>query len=685
MSDQQPKTNSNLQVTEEVSEDSTTCGFQFGCGRYASKRYPIKSLQQFATSRWALCFLGILAFMQGFTVNGHTNSVLSTLQRRFALNSFQAGLLASCYDIMSAISILFVTYIGAHSFKPQWIGRGSLLIGLGCFFFAMPHFLAPEDEMRLNLDESNFCGNQTEISCSISSLKNYRYIFYASFLLIGLGASPIYSLGITYLDENVKQRYSSMYTGILYSMAIAGPGIGFLAGSAFLKLPADIKQWFISSSLKNDQNWIGAWWIGFLISGILSVVVSVPIFMLPKTLKNGKRHRASRAQEMQANKKALEISNNQDFGKSFKDVPHSIKVLMSNPVYVFVVLSYCSDGMFINGLATFGPKYIESIFDIKPSMAGVYFGCVSIVGGVFGQLLGGGFVSKFNLGVRKMLHILYIAPIISLMCVFVFLLSCQDAYFTGINTRYTSEASISLNAACNTNCSCLKSLYQPVCGSDNSTYISPCFAGCTTLLDEKYYNCSCVSDREKFVTSGACKSDRCSNNQVILFFSCMFLLIFTTFFNHASGIQVLLRCVSFNQRSFGLGLQWFLVRLLGSIPGPLIFGALFDLACQNWSSKCEEKGFCLLYNSKKLSLYAFIFTSVVKLVNMLCGISAFVLYKPVEEVEPRKDIGTTECTKTKSSNSVLPKHISVLFTKNLDKKSSENDFHSYSNKSFREA
>ena len=70
---------------------------------------------------------------------------------------------------------------------------------------------------------------------------------------------------------------------------------------------------------------------------------------------------------------------------------------------------------------------------------------------------------------------------------------------------------------------------------------------------------------------------------------------------------------------------------------------------------------------------------------MLCGISAFVLYKPVEEVEPRKDIGTTECTKTKSSNSVLPKHISVLFTKNLDKKSSENDFHSYSNKSFREA
>ena len=37
-------------------------------------------------------------------------------------------------------------------------------------------------------------------------------------LLVGVGASPIFSLGITYLDENVKQRYSSLYNGELNQM-----------------------------------------------------------------------------------------------------------------------------------------------------------------------------------------------------------------------------------------------------------------------------------------------------------------------------------------------------------------------------------------------------------------------------------------------------------------------------------
>ena len=38
-------------------------------------------------------------------------------------------------------------------------------------------------------------------------------MFYIAFLLMGIGASPLYSLGFTYFDENVKQRYSSVYTG----------------------------------------------------------------------------------------------------------------------------------------------------------------------------------------------------------------------------------------------------------------------------------------------------------------------------------------------------------------------------------------------------------------------------------------------------------------------------------------
>ncbi|EEC15358.1 organic anion transporter, putative, partial [Ixodes scapularis] len=36
----------------------------------------------------------------------------------------------------------------------------------------------------------------------------------------------------------------------------------------------------------------------------------------------------------------------------------------------------------------------------------------------------------------------------------------------------------SLKMKCNENCSCSEMLYSPICGADNVTYFSPCFAGC---------------------------------------------------------------------------------------------------------------------------------------------------------------------------------------------------------------
>ena len=42
---------------------------------------------------------------------------------------------------------------------------------------------------------------------------NYMWLFLIGQLLHGAGASPLYTLGVTFIDENVSKKMSSVYLG----------------------------------------------------------------------------------------------------------------------------------------------------------------------------------------------------------------------------------------------------------------------------------------------------------------------------------------------------------------------------------------------------------------------------------------------------------------------------------------
>lgn len=63
------------------------------------------------------------------------------------------------------------------------------------------------------------------------------------------------------------------------------------------------------------------------------------------------------------------------------------------------------------------------------------------------------------------------------------------------------------------------------------------------------------------------------------------------------------RCVHDNQRSFALGIQWIKVRILGTIPAPMIFGTLIDNTCILWQESCDDAGACLVYDNLYMSKY----------------------------------------------------------------------------------
>lgn len=146
----------------------------------------------------------------------------------------------------------------------------------------------------------------------------------------------------------------------------------------------------------------------------------------------------------------------------------------------------------------------------------------------------------------------------------------------------SDESAYHLEAECNRQCQCTPE-FHPVCAEfvDGSqlAYYSPCYAGCPeeyNPLRKEYLNCSCVPESTRGgwrrVKRGTCES-KCRG----LF---AFLILFAPFcfFTFAVGvalITVVLRTVDYDERSFALGIQWILVRVIGTIPAPVVFGWLF--------------------------------------------------------------------------------------------------------------
>ena len=96
------------------------------------------------------------------------------------------------------------------------------------------------------------------------------------------------------------------------------------------------------------------------------------------------------------------------------------------------------------------------------------------------------------------------------------------------------------------------------------------------------------------------------------------------------------RIVPSSQRSFALAFQSAISRALGSIPGPLLFGAVLDYSCLLRQTKCSKDGGCNLYSGGRMALYMALLCGTC---FILCGLStlgAWRIYKPPEVEESHR-------------------------------------------------
>jgi len=576
--------------TENVEKEVVIEDCSFGWFR-------LKNLNRFRTPKWFLVFISIAACLKGLCIGGLTNVVVTTIERRFGLSSSQSGLIISSYDIASLIIILPVSYLGgkASASKPRWIACGMILLSIGNLFFALPHFItAPYTPHGSDADEDfPLCGSaDDDVDCSeesgMSSLASYRFLFIFAQFLHGFGAAPLLTLGTTFLDQLVDPRSSSLYISAFQTWFIIGPAIGFILAGQLLSIHTDM---VVESNLTPESSlWVGAWWPGFLITFVLSLLCGLCIFCYPQHL----------------NPKKKTTTKSEALTSSIPDLLSAIWSLLRNPIHMLISLASGIDGLVITGLGAFLPKFMEQQFNLSSGTAAMLVGLIVVPAGGGGTFLSGWLIKKLNMSRHSIIMLCIMCQIINIPVMFSFFLSCSSSSYVGVNHQtpnITAQDShtfdLSFVSSCNVDCSCSTSKFDPVCGSDSLMYLSPCLAGCSESLNGNNFTaCACIAEGTGTAERTSCDS---SCGVMWLFVVIQFIGIFLTFFAAMPSIFVILRCVSEDEKSLALGLQSNIIRLVGSIPGPIVFGYILDRTCLLWDSSCDGSGSCLLYDKYQMA------------------------------------------------------------------------------------
>ena len=98
--------------------------------------------------------------------------------------------------------------------------------------------------------------------------------------------------------------------------------------------------------------WVGAWWLGFLLSGALAILTAIPMLAFPKYLPGTAEIRANRVSEAYAGGKdsvgagagAGAGGEDEKEVKGFGALWRSVKRLVTNPTFIFLNLAGASEG-----------------------------------------------------------------------------------------------------------------------------------------------------------------------------------------------------------------------------------------------------------------------------------------------------------------------------------------------------
>uniref|UniRef100_A0A8C4VLH1 Solute carrier organic anion transporter family member n=1 Tax=Gopherus evgoodei TaxID=1825980 RepID=A0A8C4VLH1_9SAUR len=377
-------------------------------------------------------------------------------------------------------------------------------------------------------------------------------------------------------------KYDQSIARILFALTVIGPGVAFMLGSAILRFYVDIDK--VSPEeiqlTNKDPRWVGAWWLGFLVAATLVALSAIPYFFFPKEMPK-------------------EVRTGMETGK-LKERKRTGKFCMGcvylQLLYLLVVLAQVNLSAMVAGLATFMGKFLERQFSLTASFANMIIGSVNIPGAIVGIVAGGAIMKKFQMTLKQCGGMCVIGMLLCVIFAFPLL-------FMGCPTSLIYPPPPLSNVGphsfeCNSKCNCLDKAYNPICGADGIEYISPCFAGSSSLLSfQNYTNCRCISTNgaEGSASPGTCGTN-CSHLLLpFVLLSCLAGILAST--SHTPSFMLILRSVQPEDKSFAIGIQFLLLRILAWMPGPVLYGSAIDTTCILWEKKCKKNAACRYYDN----------------------------------------------------------------------------------------
>ncbi|KAH8275691.1 hypothetical protein KR026_012669 [Drosophila bipectinata] len=669
-----PEKSTKSPETEPIPEDDskdTRCGFWICTGPF---------LQRFATEKMYVVLYGFAGCVLAMTF-AYFNGTITTMEKRFKIPTKISGIISVGNDISTMLTAAIMGYYAGNGHRPRWMGVGLLTFVAFCLLSSSLHFIygAGEDALKLTREygqinetlaqkekDQKVC--QTSAAGCIQEVGQWvpQLILFVAQLISGVGQALFYTLGIAYMDDNGTKSKTPAMLSMSTFLRMLGPIFGYSLATICLRL-------YIEPTLDpligpSDPRWLGAWWLGWLCLGAISLLSAIILFMFPKELPSAKKRRLQVKQTESNDLKEL----------SFVDMLKTVKRLAKNKVYVFNTAA--SILYFFGYMAywIFTPKYIETQYRQSAATATMAAGTVAFGFSAAGVLLSGYIISRYKPSARSMAAWNAIVDFLTVAGILCYVaIGCEGS------DRMNSMTTLLAGDSCSASCHCDYVHYAPVCSPENVTYISACHAGCSERTMDGlgrtiYTGCKCISSpslisepqvrypliakipynlellifQHLSVVDGTCPVD--CFNQFLTFLAVMCFLKLVGASSKSTNLLIALRCIPQEDKTFALGLGSMVASLLSFIPSPIFFGWLIDSYCLVWGKTCSNKGNCWLYDTKSLryslNLTAASFIFVAGFLNIAVWYYAKNL-KIFDEDEGPKEINIEMKEKSVQSNS----------------------------------